>query len=78
MIRTLTSKGQITLPRKIRELYNLSGGDKIDFVKDASGKVYLQPVKSSIKNLKRIVPKPLKSVSLQAMQSAIELKSSEK
>ena len=29
---TLTSKGQITLPKAIRDLLRLSAGDRVDFI----------------------------------------------
>jgi len=34
---TLTSKGQITLPAKVREDLGLDAGDKIDFVAEERG-----------------------------------------
>lgn len=34
---TLTSKGQITLPAKVREELGLDAGDKIDFVAEERG-----------------------------------------
>jgi antitoxin PrlF len=34
---TLTSKGQITLPAKVREALGLDAGDKIDFVAEERG-----------------------------------------
>lgn len=75
MTSTITSKGQITLPGKIRKKFNLTVGDKIDFIIDNTGNVILQPVKNSITDLKGIVPKPLKKVSLNDMQKAIEQES---
>ncbi len=72
MTSTLTSKGQITLPGKIRKKLNLNTGDKIDFVLDDSGRIYLAPVKTSVKKLKGILPKPDYVVSLEEMQAAIE------
>jgi len=42
---TLTSKGQITLPRAVRALWGLAPGDRVDFVIDAeSGRVELRPL----------------------------------
>jgi antitoxin PrlF len=39
----ITSKGQITLPADIRKELGLAAGDKVDFVKNASGKFELKP-----------------------------------
>lgn len=41
----LTSKGQITLPKLIREKLNVSEGDLISFGEDKSGRLYLEKVK---------------------------------
>lgn len=48
-IAKLTSKGQITVPRDIREKLKLKQGDKVLFMED-DGKVYL--VNSSLSALK--------------------------
>ena len=36
---TLTSKGQLTLPKAIRDRLRLESGDRIDFVVDAKGRL---------------------------------------
>jgi antitoxin PrlF len=40
---TLTSKGQVTIPKAIRELLGVKEGDRLVFHLDQSGKVVLQP-----------------------------------
>lgn len=40
---TLTSKGQITLPRAIRERLGLKQGDQVEFTIEAGDRVVLQP-----------------------------------
>lgn len=72
MISTITSKGQLTLPKEIRKILNLHSGNKVEFILDSDGNVKMIPIKSSIKDLKGIVPKPNKVVSLDEMQEAIE------
>jgi antitoxin PrlF len=44
MISTITSKGQITIPKAIRESMNLNPKDKVDFILDGD-RVILHPVK---------------------------------
>ena len=44
---TLTSKGQMTLPKTIRDRLRLKAGDRVDFDFDASGNVILRPVTKS-------------------------------
>jgi antitoxin PrlF len=40
---TLTSKGQVTIPKEIRELLGIKEGDRLVFRLDEQGKVVLQP-----------------------------------
>jgi AbrB family looped-hinge helix DNA binding protein len=72
MVSTITSKGQITMPKEIRERLNLHYGDKVEFLLDKSGNVYIIPKKSSLIKLKGIVPRSKKVVSLSEMNNAIE------
>ncbi len=71
MTTTLTSKGQITLPKAIRDKMDLQTGDKLEFFVD-DGTITLVPVTASISKLKGMVPKPATTVSLDKMQKAIE------
>jgi AbrB family looped-hinge helix DNA binding protein len=48
----LTSKGQVTIPEKIRKLFDLKPGDYVEF-KIESGRVYLEFHRDNI--LKAIV-----------------------
>ncbi|MDX2000606.1 MAG: AbrB/MazE/SpoVT family DNA-binding domain-containing protein [Thermoanaerobaculia bacterium] len=41
---TLTSKGQITIPKSIRELLGLDSGDVLEFRLNAQGKVEIEPL----------------------------------
>jgi len=72
MNSTITSKGQITLPGKIRKKLNLTPGDKVDFIFDEEGQVILIPQKKSVKELKGMVPKAFKVITLDEMQKTIE------
>jgi len=71
MQATLTSKGQITLPKKLRDLMHLRTGDKLEFVIDEDGNVQVIPITSPITQLKGMVPPPQKVVSLEDMEEAI-------
>jgi AbrB family looped-hinge helix DNA binding protein len=68
---TLTSKGQITLPKTIRERLHLRAGDKVEFIVLDDGRVELIPVTAPVTRLKGMVPPPKKPVSLEAMETAI-------
>ena len=71
MVVRLSSKGQLTLPKKIRQLLNLKTGDRVQFSINENGNIELTPLKSSVKDLKGILPAPQKAVSLQDMEEAI-------
>lgn len=49
---TLTSKGQITIPKAVRDRLHLSQGDRVDFVIEEDGRVELRPLGRSVKELK--------------------------
>lgn len=38
---TLTSKGQVTIPKPVRELLGLEPGAKVDFEVDQNGRVFI-------------------------------------
>jgi AbrB family looped-hinge helix DNA binding protein len=40
---TLTSKGQITLPRAVRDQLGLAQGDRVEFTVESGGRVLLRP-----------------------------------
>jgi antitoxin PrlF len=50
-IATLTSKGQITLPKEVREHLHLGEGDRLEFVIRSDGKVQVQPLAGSYRKL---------------------------
>ena len=45
---TLTSKGQITIPKMVRDILKLNVGGKVDFLVLENGNVMLHSVKSSV------------------------------
>lgn len=40
---TVTSKGQITIPKSIRDRLGLAAGDTLEFTVDAEGRIVAQP-----------------------------------
>jgi AbrB family looped-hinge helix DNA binding protein len=45
MLSTVTSKGQVTIPKKIRDLLRIRSNDKVDFVLEGE-RLVLVPVKT--------------------------------
>ncbi|GJL56490.1 MAG: AbrB family transcriptional regulator [Nitrospirales bacterium] len=70
-IATLTSKGQLTLPKEIRDQLKLGPGDRVEFLVGSDGRITVWPVTSDVKTLKGMIPKPKKPVTLEAMRAAI-------
>jgi len=69
---TLTSKGQITLPKAIRDRLRLSAGDTVDFVVGDDGEVRLRPGGFDARELQGMLHKAgRKPVSLASMDAAI-------
>jgi AbrB family looped-hinge helix DNA binding protein len=71
MIATLTAKGQVTLPKNLRDQLDLQVGDKLDFVILDNNVVQILPLKQSAKKLKGLIKKPKKAVSIDEMNQAI-------
>jgi len=67
----VTSKGQVTLPKALRDKLHLSAGDRIEFVVGQDDTVRLVVKQSSVTQLKGMLPKPRQPVSLEEMEAAI-------
>jgi antitoxin PrlF len=50
-LSTVTSKGQITLPKEVREHLHIAEGDRVDFQIEKDGSVRLAPVSGSVRDL---------------------------
>ncbi len=61
MISKITTKGQLTLPKEIRDFLNVKPSDRVNFVIEG-GNVFLKPVKT-LKDFKGSVP-PKKQTSI--------------
>jgi AbrB family looped-hinge helix DNA binding protein len=69
---TLTSKGQTTIPREVRDHLNLQAGDKLDFILRDDGLVLLQPANIDLADLKGVLFQPgRRPVSLEDMKTAV-------
>jgi AbrB family looped-hinge helix DNA binding protein len=69
---TVTSKGQVTIPRKVREALRLRPGDRIDFVLGEDGEVRLRAGEVGVSELRGLLRRPRRRpVSLEEMETAI-------
>jgi antitoxin PrlF len=69
---TITSKGQITIPKDIRDLLNLHSGDKVHFFVDESGAVHFLPANRDVSTLKGIIAKPKRKVTVENMKNTVK------
>ena len=72
MNATVTSKGQITIPLKIRKTLNIKPGDKIDFLRTESDRIIMIPNNHKLKDLKGFLKKPKFTATIEQMNEAIE------
>jgi antitoxin PrlF len=69
---TLTSKGQLTLPKAIRARLRLGAGDRVDFVVEDDGTVVLRPATADVRELKGLLyRKGIKPLSVEEMNATI-------
>ena len=71
MATVITSKGQVTIPKPVRDRLKLHTGDRLDFIVESDGTARIVPVTASIKELKGLVPAPKRKLSLEDMDKAI-------
>jgi AbrB family looped-hinge helix DNA binding protein len=68
---TMTSKGQTTIPKEIREKLGLKPGDRIHFVTLPDGTVRLLAQNLPITALKGMLQKPRRALTVEDMNEAI-------
>lgn len=69
---TVTSKGQVTIPKKIRMTAMIHEGAQLDFQIQSDGNILIIPIQTHISHLKGIIKsKRKKPVSLAEMKKTI-------
>jgi AbrB family looped-hinge helix DNA binding protein len=68
---TITSKGQTTIPKDIRDRLHLRPGDRLEFVVDDDGRVVVLPATVDAAELAGILKPPSQPVSVEAMNQAV-------
>ena len=67
----VTSKGQITIPKPVRDGLGVETGDRVEFVELERGVYSVVASTRDIRSLKGMIPKPAKPVSVEDMNKAI-------
>lgn len=74
-LATITSKGQITIPKAVREKLMLGTGDKIEFVFTNDREALMRPVSKTVDDLfGKLSKSGRKAVSLKEMNEAVTRK----
>jgi len=72
-LATLTTKGQVTIPKRIRDFLQLSTGDKIEIIATEKGEAIIRPVSKKVDDIFCKLHRPdRKSVSLEEIDRAIK------
>jgi AbrB family looped-hinge helix DNA binding protein len=75
---TVTSKGQITIPARVREELGVAAGDRIEFVAIGRGQFAIIPATRSVKELNGLFKgRRSKPVSIEEMNAAIARRAAE-
>jgi AbrB family looped-hinge helix DNA binding protein len=67
----VTSKGRITIPKEVREALGVDAGDRVEFVGTAKGGYEIVAVSKDVRELKGMIARPGKPVSVEDMRRAV-------
>ena len=68
---TITSKGQVTIPKDVRTRLGIGTGDRVEFVEIQEGVFQVVAATQDVQVLKGIVAKPKKPVTIEDMNQAV-------
>jgi AbrB family looped-hinge helix DNA binding protein len=68
---TISSKGQVTIPKAIRTRMHLKVGDRLRFVVEADGSVRLAAATRDVTTLGDILPRPKRRATIDDMRATI-------
>ena len=73
-VSTMTQKGQVTIPKDVRDVLHLVTGDKVEFIHNDRGEVVIRPVTRKAAEVAGLLSKYRKAqpVSVEFMNQAIE------
>ena len=76
---TITSKGQVTIPKAVRDALKLNAGDKIEFVVTDKREALIRPISKKVDDVFGILHKPdQKIVSVEEVNEGIRQKMKER
>ncbi|MBI1986697.1 MAG: AbrB/MazE/SpoVT family DNA-binding domain-containing protein [Rhodospirillales bacterium] len=78
MPSTLTSKGQTTVPKRVRERLGLKPGDRLEFLVQDDGTALMVPATLHVADLAGCLPPPKRRASLADMDRAIRRRAAQR
>ena len=79
MLATITSKGQVTVPKNIRDQLNIQAGTQLDFTLNNDGTISVRPLNRTALSIVGILKRPgQKVVTIEQMNDAIAEAASER
>lgn len=78
-VTTMTSKGQVTIPKDIRDSLHLNTGDKIEFTLTQTNEVILRPVTKKVDDVFGLLAsyKKVEPISVEEMDEIVKQKQRE-
>jgi antitoxin PrlF len=75
----LTTKGQVTIPKEVRESLQLQTGDKIEIIVTANREAIIRPISKKVDDIFGKLYKPgRKAISIEAMDEGIKSRMKER
>ena len=73
LVSTVTQKGQVTIPKNIRDSLHLMTGDKVEFALNERGEIVIKPLTRKVAEVAGLLSKYKKSkpVTVEMMNEAI-------
>jgi antitoxin PrlF len=69
---TVTSKGQVTIPKPVRDHLKVEAGDRVSFVVQPDGTVVVRPIVRDVRELAGVLHRPgAAAVSVESMRRGV-------
>ena len=74
LVSTMTQKGQVTIPKDVRDSLHLVTGDKVEFVLNDRNEIVIKPVNRKVMEVAGLLSKYKRSepVSIEEMNQCVE------
>jgi AbrB family looped-hinge helix DNA binding protein len=70
-VSTVSEKGQLVIPREVRQVLDVKRGDRLSWSVEENGEIRVALAKTELMSLKGRIPSHGKSVSIEDMEQAI-------